>query len=63
LPAPLPDDQELIDLWVQLATQRTFTAGDNIEWLDSAALEDLAAEFRALTGKSWSEWADSSQSK
>jgi hypothetical protein len=61
LPAPLPDDQLLIDLWVKLATQRTFTAGDNIEWLDPAALAALAAEFHARTGKSWSEWADGAQ--
>jgi WD40 repeat protein len=63
LPAPLPDDQQLIDLWVQLATQRTFTAGDNIEWLDPAALEELAVEFRARTGKSWSEWANSAHER
>ena len=58
LPAPLPDDQALIDLWVQLATQRTFTAGDNIEWLDPAALAKIAGEFHARTGQSWSEWAE-----
>lgn len=58
LPAPLPDDQPLIDLWVQLATQRTFKAGDNIEWLDPAELAELAREFHAHTGMSWSDWAD-----
>jgi WD40 repeat protein len=58
LPAPLPDDQALIDLWVQLATQRTFTAGDNIKWLDAASLDELAREFEARAGKSWSQWAE-----
>ena len=58
LPAPLPDDPALVDLWVQLATQRTFTAGDSIEWLDPAVLTSLTKEFHARTGKSWSEWAD-----
>ena len=57
-PAPLPDDPALVDLWVKLATQRTFTAGDNIEWLDPAVLTSLTKEFHARTGKSWSEWAD-----
>jgi WD40 repeat protein len=58
LPAPLPDDPALVDLWVKLATKRTFTQGDNIEWLDRDAVDSLAAEFHARTGKSWSEWAD-----
>jgi len=58
LPAPLPDDQALIDLWVQLATQRKLAAGGNIDWLDPAALAKLASEFHTRTGRSWSEWAD-----
>ena len=58
LPTALPDDQALIDLWVQLATQRTFTAGDNIEWLDPDVVTALTSEFHARTGKTWAEWAD-----
>lgn len=58
LPAPLPDDQQLIDLWVQLATQRILTAGDNIEWLDPDVLTSRTSEFHARTGKTWSEWAE-----
>jgi len=56
LPAPLPDDQALIDLWVQLATQRTFSAGDNIEWLDPGVLAALRTlgTFAALPGR----WRD-----
>ena len=58
LPAPLPDDPELVDLWAKLATQRSFTSGDNVEWLDADAVTSLAAEFQARTGTSWSAWAD-----
>ena len=61
LPVPLPDDPPRIDLWVRLATERAFNAGDNIEWLDRAALEELASEFHSRTGKSWLEWADGSR--
>jgi WD40 repeat protein len=58
LPTPLPDDLPLVKRWVQLATERSFTAGDSIEWLAPAALDDLAREFEARAGKSWSDWAD-----
>jgi eukaryotic-like serine/threonine-protein kinase len=58
LPAPLPDDPALVDLWVQLATQRTFTAGNNIEWLTPAALTELARAFESRAGQPWREWAD-----
>ena len=58
LPRPLPDDQPLVELWAKLATERAFAGGDNIEWLDRAALDELASEFYSRTGKSWQEWAD-----
>jgi WD40 repeat protein len=58
LPKPLPDDPELVDLWAKLATQRSFTAGDNVEWLDADTVTSLAAEFQARTGTTWSAWAD-----
>jgi WD40 repeat protein len=56
LPAPLPDDPRLIDLWVKLATERTFAVGENIEWLDRAALAELEREFEASAGGPWIEW-------
>jgi len=55
---PLPDDLSLVELWVQLETERAFTAGENIEWLDPAALAELALEFEARAGKSWRARAD-----
>jgi WD40 repeat protein len=58
LPRPLPDEPPLIDLWTKLATQRTFTAGDNIEWVDAATLAEGETELRSRTGKAWSEWAE-----
>jgi eukaryotic-like serine/threonine-protein kinase len=58
LPAPLPDDPLLIELWVKLATQRRFTAGNNVEWLSPAVLAATTSEFYSRTGKSWQEWAD-----
>lgn len=58
LPAPLPDDPELVEIWVKLATQRSFTSGDNVEWLDADVVISLAAEFQARTGTNWSAWAD-----
>jgi WD40 repeat protein len=58
LPAPLPDDQELVELWVKLATQRAFTAGNNVEWLSPATLAAASREFKSRTGQSWSQWAD-----
>ena len=61
LPHPLPDDPRLIELWVKLATQRKFTAG-NVEWLSPADLAATASEFESRTGKSWSEWVDGSRS-
>jgi WD40 repeat protein len=57
LPAPLPDDAPLVALWVKLATQRAFTAGNNVEWLDRTTLDELANEFAARTSKTWQEWA------
>jgi len=60
LPEALPDDPPLIALWLQLATGRRFTAGDNIEWVEPAALAAAADEFRARTGKSWDQWRDPS---
>src|SRR4029453_17383849 len=33
LPSPLPDEPALIDLWLKLATGRTFRAGESIELL------------------------------
>lgn len=56
LPQPLPDEPALIDLWVKLATQRAFSAGDNIEWLRPADVAAAAREFQARTGKTWEEW-------
>ena len=61
LPTPLPVDPALLDLWVKLATQRKFTSGDNVEWLDPDELASLSAEFHARTGRSWSEWADAAR--
>jgi hypothetical protein len=58
LPEPLPDAPPLVELWTQLATQRTFTAGDHVEWLDAATLSAAAEEFQKLAGESWREWAD-----
>ena len=58
LPTPLPDNPPLVELWVKLATERSFTVGENIEWLAPAALDDLARESEARAGKSWSQWAD-----
>ena len=58
LPAPLPDDPELVDIWVKLVTQRSFTSGDNVEWLDTDVVTSLSAEFQARTGTNWSAWAD-----
>jgi len=57
-PAPLPDDPLLIELWVKLATQRSFTAGNNVGWLSPAELAATTSEFESRTGKSWQEWAD-----
>ena len=54
------DDPPLIDLWVRLATERAFNAGDNIEWLDPASLSAVATDFQARTGKSWQEWGQRS---
>lgn len=61
LPRPLPDDLPLVEMWSKLATERAFSGGDNIEWLDRSALDDLAREFQARTGKSWQEWAESAR--
>jgi WD40 repeat protein len=58
LPKPLADDQPLVEMWAKLATERAFAGGDNIEWLDRAALDELASEFYSRTGKSWQQWAD-----
>jgi eukaryotic-like serine/threonine-protein kinase len=58
LPSPLPDEPALIDQWVKLATQRNFTAGDNVEWLRPADIATAASEFQASAGRSWDEWAD-----
>ena len=58
LPTPLPDDTQLIELWAQLATQRRFTAGNNVEWLSATDLAATTSKFHSLTGKSWQEWAD-----
>jgi len=58
LPSILPDEPSLIDLWLQLATSRKFSAGDNIEWLEPAALTTAANEFRQRAGKAWDEWTD-----
>jgi WD40 repeat protein len=58
LPAPLPDDPTLVDLWVRLATERSFTAGENVEWLGPSAVAALAGEFEARTGKPWAQWGD-----
>ena len=57
LPAPLPDDPPLIDLWVQLATERAFTAGENVEWLNSETVAGLARAFQVRAGQPWSDWA------
>jgi WD40 repeat protein/tRNA A-37 threonylcarbamoyl transferase component Bud32 len=61
LPRPLADDQPLVEMWAKLATERAFAGGENMEWLDRAALEELASEFHSRTGKSWQEWADGSR--
>lgn len=61
LPVPLPDDPALIRLWVQLATQRTLGAGDNVEWLAADEVTAAASEFHSRTGLSWSEWADANR--
>jgi WD40 repeat protein len=58
LPEPLPTSPALMGLWVKLATQRAFTAGDNIEWLRPAEVAAAASEFKARTGHEWDEWAD-----
>ena len=58
LPAPLPDNPELVDLWAKLATQRMFTSGDNVEWLDAESVAALSTEFLARSGSSWNAWAD-----
>jgi len=56
LPSPLPDQPGLIELWSKLATQRSFTAGDNIEWLGPAEVAAIAEEFQDHTGKAWELW-------
>jgi WD40 repeat protein len=56
LPAPLPDDPSLIGLWVRLATERSFVAGENIRWLDPAALSEAKREFETRAGRPWREW-------
>jgi len=58
LPKPLPDDPKLVDLWAKLATQRSFTSGDNVEWLDTDAVASLSAEFQAHAAKSWPKWGE-----
>ncbi len=58
LPEPLPDDPELVELWAKLTTQRAFTSGDNVEWLDADAVAALSAEFRARADKSWSKLSE-----
>ena len=58
LPVPLPDETALLDLWVKLATQRTFAAGDDIEWLRPEEVAAAASEFLARTGKPWNQWAN-----
>ncbi|HZL88225.1 MAG TPA: PQQ-binding-like beta-propeller repeat protein, partial [Pirellulaceae bacterium] len=58
LPQPLPDEPALVDLWVKLATQRKFTAGDTIEWLRPAEVAAAAEKFHDRTGKSWDQWAE-----
>jgi hypothetical protein len=45
-------------MWTKLATERTFAGGENMEWLDRAALDDLARDFYSHTGKTWQQWAD-----
>ena len=57
LPQPFPDDQPLVEIWVKLATERTFSVGDNLEWLDRTALDGLAREFAARVGRPWQDWA------
>jgi hypothetical protein len=58
LPMPLPDDPRLIDLWVRLATARSFGAGESIDWLAPDALVEMAGEFESRTGRPWSQWDD-----
>ncbi len=58
LPKPLPDDPELVNLWAKLVTQRSFTSGDNVEWLDTVAMAFLSEEFQAHAVKSWPKWGD-----
>jgi len=58
LPAPLADDPPLVERWVRLATERSFAAGENIEWLDPKAVSELAREFESRAGQSWSAWGD-----
>ncbi len=57
LPVPLPDRPDLVLRWTRLATQRDFTHGQTIEWLDPTQMETEAAQFSNQTGMNWREWS------
>ncbi len=58
LPRPLPDDPALVETWVKLATERSLTGDDNLEWLDRASVDELSKEFQGRAGQSWQAWAE-----
>ncbi len=59
LPTALPDEPELIRHWTRLATQRTFTSGNNnFQWLSSDEVNEEAMIFQALAGCSWKDWPE-----
>ena len=55
--ALVPDDLPLVEKCVQLATERGFSSGENVEWLDPPVLAELAADFERRARVPWSEWA------
>ncbi len=56
LPRALPDQPALIEKWTRLATQRTFSSGNNVQWLSPEEVVQESSQFAAQTGHSWAVW-------
>ena len=56
LPTPMPDQPDLIERWVRLATQRYLDSENNVQWLDPSTVDSEASEFERLTQSTWSQW-------
>ncbi len=52
----MPDQPELIKLLTRLATQRTFSSGNNVDWLPPDELIKDSEQFHSKSGKAWQEW-------